>query len=290
MPETYGAHECRVYYVQESTYGQTPANPSMTGIHVESVEPSISPSLIQVRTLGSRDPAALFRGLRRPTLKIVEIPRLGASALFWANQAVALNSFSIQVIYYKGSWDSPTDVISLLFKGMRVDRVTFEGSVDEVPKATVELVGQDLTVGTSKITGATYTDPSGICFPHGVRVLRGLAGGGSFTELAKVTDWKFSIDNNLKPVPVVRTTNWHLLKYLCARHRELTGELTFEFEDKTEFDDVINDNEFSLRFEFNEYYMATFTYCKWEEVQTPTRVEDLVSLKARFTARAVSIV
>ncbi|MEM1564046.1 MAG: phage tail tube protein [Candidatus Bathyarchaeia archaeon] len=285
MPETYGAHECRVYYVQESTYGQTPANPSMTGVNVESVEPSISPSLIQVRTVGSRDPIALYRGLRKPTLKIVGFLGVGSMALNFVNQAaVNLNSYSIQVLYFKGSWSSPSDVISLLFKGMRADKVTVEGSVDEAPKATFEFVGQDLEVGTSKITGATYNDPSAINPPYDVKIYRGVM------DILRVTDWKFSVENNLKAVPVVRSTNWHLLKYLCARHRELNGELTFEFEDKTEFDDVINDTEFSLKFEFGGgYSSATFSNCKWEDVQTPTRVEDLVSLKARFTARSITI-
>ncbi len=28
----YGAHEAKLYYVQESTYGVTPTNPSMLGL------------------------------------------------------------------------------------------------------------------------------------------------------------------------------------------------------------------------------------------------------------------
>jgi hypothetical protein len=34
---------------------------------------------------------------------------------------------------------------------------------------------------------------------------------------------------------------------------------------------------------------ALFKYCKWENVAAPTRIEDLVSLKARFIARDVVI-
>ena len=58
--------------------------------------------------------------------------------------------------------------------------------------------------------------------------------------IRRVTDWKFSVENHLKEVPVIGSTTY-LLKYLQARQRELSGELTFEFESKAEFDDVIND-------------------------------------------------
>jgi hypothetical protein len=76
---------------------------------------------------------------------------------------------------------------------------------------------------------------------------------------------------------------------LPARHRELIGELTFEFEDKQEFEDVINDDEFSLKFGLGGSNSALFKYCKWESVATPTRLEDLVTLKARFAARDLVI-
>ncbi|MEM1566736.1 MAG: hypothetical protein QW510_06630, partial [Candidatus Bathyarchaeia archaeon] len=100
---------------------------------------------------------------------------------------------------------------------------------------------------------------------------------------------KFTIENNLKPVPVIRSANAHVAKYLPARHRELSGELTFEFEDKGEFEDVMGDTEFSLKFGLGGSNYALFKYCKWENVQTPVRIEDLVSLKARFIARDVVI-
>lgn len=288
MPETYGAHECRVYYVQESTYGQTPANPSMVAINAENVEPSLNPSLIQVRGVGSRDLAALKRGMLKPTLKVSHILPSDAPIGF-IQHVQTLNSLSIQVLYYKGLFASATDIISLLYKGMRIDKLSVECGVDEVVKANVELIGQDVTVGTGKITGATYADYAGAVPYHQSFVQRGAADGSNLSAVERVTDWKFAIENNLKPAPVIRTTSGHLLKYLPARHRELSGELTFEFEDKGEFEDVVNDSEFSLKFGLGGLNYALFKYCKWENVATPTRIEDLVSLKARFIARDVVI-
>ncbi|MEM3580184.1 MAG: phage tail tube protein [Candidatus Bathyarchaeia archaeon] len=288
MVDTYGAHECRVYYVQESNYGQTPSNPSMLGVNAENIEPSLNPSLIQVRGIGNRDLAALKRGLLKPALKISHIIPSDAPISF-VQHVQTLNSLSIQILYYKGLFASATDIISLLYKGMRIDKLTVECGINEVAKATVELIGQDVAVGTGKITGATYADYAGAVPCHQCFVQRGTADGSGLAEVERVTDWKFTIENNLKPVPVIRTTSGHLLKYLPARHRELSGELTFEFEDKGEFEDVVNDGEFSLKFGLGGSNYALFKYCKWENVATPTRIEDLVSLKARFIARDVVI-
>ena len=73
MVDTYGAHECRVYFVQESVYGETPANPSMVGINTEGVEPSLDPGLIKIRGVGSRDLQSISKGLRKVHLKIPSV-------------------------------------------------------------------------------------------------------------------------------------------------------------------------------------------------------------------------
>jgi hypothetical protein len=55
MTETYSSHESRIYYVEESSYGQTPENPSLLSVPAESIEPAISPNNIKVRGVGSVD-------------------------------------------------------------------------------------------------------------------------------------------------------------------------------------------------------------------------------------------
>jgi hypothetical protein len=260
----------------------------MLGVNAENVDAGIDPSLIKVRGVGSRDLSALKRGLRKPTLKISHILPSDAPIGF-IQHVQTLNSLSIQVLWYKGLFASATDIISLLYKGMRIDKLTVECGIEDFVKATVELIGQDVEVGTSKIAGATYGDYAGAVPYDQSFVQRGAADGSNLTDVTRITDWKFNIENNLKPVPVIRSTSGHLLKYLPARHRELSGELTFEFEDKSEFEDVINDVEFSLKFGLGGSNSALFKYCKWEDLSAPTRLEDLVALKARFVARDVFI-
>jgi len=283
MSMPYGAHEAKIYYVQETSYGETPTNPSMLGIKAEDIEPSLNPSLIKVRGIGSRDLQTIKKGLRDVSLKIA-YPLPSDAPINFLQYATTLNSLSIEIFYEKAS-----GIIDLLHKGCRIDKATVECSIEEVVKATVELIGQNLVVGASKIAGATYADYSGAVPYHESYVQRGAGDGSGLTVLERATDWKFTIENNLKRVPVIRSTSGELLKYLAARHRNLTGELVFEFESKQEYDDIINDSEFSLKFGLGGANSALFKYCKWENASTPTRIEDLVSLKASFVARDVWI-
>jgi len=280
----YGAHEARIYYVQESTFGVTPTNPSMFGMATaENVEPALDPGLVKLRGLGSRDLQTIRRGLRHIDLKVsYALP--SDAPINMLQHANALNSLSIEVFYEKSS-----GIVDLLHKGCRIDKATVECSVEDVVKASIDLIGQDLAAGTSKIAGATYADHSGVVPFYESYVQRGAGDGSGLAAVERVVDWKFRVENNLKRVPVIRSTSGFLLKYLQERHRVLAGELTFEFESKQEYEDVLNDSEFSLKFGLGGSSSALFKCCKWERVGTPTKVEDLVSLKAPFVARDIII-
>jgi hypothetical protein len=274
----YGAHEAKACYVVESAYGVTPTNPSMTGLATaENVEPDLNPGLIRVRGTGSRDLQTIRKGLRQVGLKIAyNLP--SASPIDFLLHIQTLNSLSVEVIYEK-----TTGIIDLLYTGCRFNSLTVECSVEDLVKATAELIGQDVAVGTSKISGATYADHSGAVPYYESYVKK------DTTTLDRVTDFRFTIENNLKRVPVIRTSDGHLLKYLPERHRNCTGEVTFDFETKDEFDDVINDTEFSLEFGLGGTGKAVFSNCKWGSVSPLTRIEDLVSVKAPFVAKSVAI-
>lgn len=279
---TYGAHEAKVYYVQETTYGQTPSpDPSMLGLKTAfDVEHNIDPGLLKLRGIGSRDLDTIKKGLRKPTLKFgYLIP--SAAPIDFLLYAQNLNSMSVEIIYER------TSIIDLLFKGMKIDKVTVqltgiesENAVITVPN--VELMGQNVVVATSK-NSTNYADYSGAVAYNESYVKK------DTTTLDRVTDWIWTIENHLKRVPVIRSTNGELLKYLQERHRDLYGELTFEFESKEEHDEVLTDTEFSLEFGLGGTNKAVFSNCKWAGIKNILRIEDLVAVKAPFVAKTVAI-
>src|SRR3990170_4534340 len=162
MPETYSAHESRVYYVEETTYGQTPTNPSMLSVPAESIEPTVNPNNIKLRGVGSIDLQTIKKGLRAPSLKIAyPLPSDAPINLLQYAKAELDKSLSAQLLYYKGVFTSATDIVSLLYSGCRFHRVTIECNIEDVVKANAEILAQNVTAGTSKITGATYADHAG---------------------------------------------------------------------------------------------------------------------------------
>ena len=284
MPETYSSHESRIYYVDEATYGVTPTNPTMLSVPAESLEPTVTPNNIKLRGVGSIDLQAIKKGLRAPSIKIAyPLPSDAPINLLQYAKAELAKSLSLQVLYYKGAFSSATDIISLLYSGCKFQNATVQCSIEDVVKANIELLSQDITAGTAKITGATYADQTGVVPFYDSYIKK------DTSTLERVTDWKFTIGNNLKQTPVIRNPNGNILKYLPYRYRDLTGELVFEFETKEEFDDIINDRDFTLEFGLGGANKAVFSNCKWESTQAPTRIEELVNLKATFVAKTVTI-
>lgn len=169
-----------------------------------------------------------------------------------------------------------------------MDKVTVQCSIEDVIKATADLIGQNVATGTAKITGATYADYASAVPWYESYVQKGAADGTSLVAIDRITDWKFTIENNLKRRPVINATGY-LLKYLQEQHRALGGELVFEFESIQEYTDIINDAEFSLKFGLGGSSSALFKNCKWGKASIPTKIEDLVSLKVPFTARDIII-
>ena len=271
----FGGHEAKAYFIEETAYGETPANPTMTAVGlVQEVEPALDASLVKLRGLGSRDLQFLRKGLRQTELKIAYNPQ----NINLLQHVVTLTSLSVEVFYEK-----PSNVISILLKGCRVDSLSVEVSAEEMMKVTAELVGQDVAVGTAKI-GANYGDYSNTPVAWYDTYVK-----KDGTVLEKVTDSSFSVKNNLKRIAVIRSASGHLLKYLPGRHRELSGELVCDFENKDELDALVNDTEFSLEFGLGGSNKAVFSACKWDSSTLSTRANELVAQKLPFTAKTVTV-
>jgi hypothetical protein len=284
MPETYGSHESKIYYIEESAFGVTPQTPTMLSVPAESVEPQISPNNIKVRGVGSVDLQAIKAGQRAACLKVAfPLPSEAPINFLQYCRVELAKSLSVQVLYFKGAFASATDVLSLLYTGCKFQSTTVQCSIDEVVRANVDILAQNLVASTAKIADAIYSDHTGAVPFYESYIKK------DSTALERVTDWKFTVDNNLRGVPVIRSSSGNIVKYLPNRHRDLTGEVVFEFESKSEFDDVIGDSEFDLEFGLGGSNKAVFSDCKWENAVAPTQIEDLVSLKATFVAKTFTL-
>jgi hypothetical protein len=280
MVETYSTDQERIYYIPETAKGTTPANPAMLGVPHESINPGFSPSNLLLRSGGSYDLYAIKKGLRVPSLKVSYVIPSAAPVDLLQHAKIDLdNTLSVQVIYYKGSWASATDILSLLYNYMRIGKASVSCEIDDVLKASLEMVGQNITTGTAKISGATYTDYTGaVAFNETDVTIAGVAND-------RVVGWKFDINNNPKQVPVIRSTNGHLAKYIPFGNRQLSGEVRFEFESKAEMDDALADTEFDIRFGLGGTAYAQMDDAKWSSVTHEKWLDDLIAVRAQFDAK-----
>lgn len=274
----YTGEEAKAYYVEEATYGTTPANPAMLYIGVITpIEPGLDPKNIVIRGIGSRTPQAIRKTVRQIDLSFTYVPR---DWDFWA-YVTNKKSVSLEVLYDK----DPT-FISLNHKGMKVDKGKVEASIEGPVKISVGLMGQDLAVGTAKIGASYEAEPSTLPITGLDCVIK-----KGTTEITRFSDFSFEILNNLKRQPVIRSTTPHLIKALPERHQILAGTIRADFESKDELDDIINDTEFNLVFEIGPTgNKKTFTFggCKWRSAKTPTKIEDLVAQNLEWEAKTLT--
>lgn len=280
MVETYGIDEERFYYVAEEVPGTTPANPAMLGVCHTSLDPGFSPNNILVRGGGSIDLAAIKKGIYAPTVKLGYIVPSAApiELLQWAKQELN-KTLSCQILYWKGAFASATDITSLLYSYMRIAKASVSCDIDGIVEASLELIGQNLVTGTAKLSGATYTDHSGPIAFNETYVQKDL------TVLDRVVGFRFEVNNNPKAVPVIRSTNGHLAKYVPFGKRQLNGEVRFEFESKAELDEALSDTEFDLKFGLSGTNHATLQGCKWSNITQYRLLDDLIGVTAEFDSK-----
>lgn len=286
MVETYGVDQERIYYIDETVKGTTPGTPAMLGIPHESLDPGMDVGNLLLRAGGNYDVVAIKKGTRNPTIKVTyPLPSAAPISLLQYAKRDLDKTLSVQVLYYKGQFVDATDIISLLYTYMRVSKASVSCDIDDVVKATLELVGQNMATGTAKIADATYTDYSGaVAFNESSVTI-----GGSTNN--EVVGWKFDILNNPKLVPVIRSANGYLPKYVPFGKRQLSGEIKFEFETKTQMDALLADTSQTIVFGLGgtPATAATFTGCKWSNIHHEKWLDDLVAVTASFDATGLTI-
>ncbi len=284
MVETYGLDQERIYYIEETVKGTTPGTPAMLGVPHESIDLGMDIGNILLRAGGNFDVVSIKKGMRNPTLKVTyPLPSAAPISLLQNAKRDLDKTLSVQVLYHKGAFASATDILSFLYTYMRINKASVSCDIDDVVKATLELVGQNIATGTAKITDATYTDHTGAVAFNESEVT--IAGGAD----DRVVGWKFDIANNARQIPVIRSTNGYLAKYVPFGQRSLSGEIKFEFESKTEMDAMLADTAQTLTFGLGGAALATFTGAKWSNVHHERLLDDLIAVRAEFDATGLTI-
>jgi hypothetical protein len=283
MVDTYSAEEEAFYYIDETTFGVTPNAPAFLGHPCSSINPNINANNLQVRGCGSINYLANKRGRLLPELKIkFPVPSAAPTNFLQYFKPELGKSLSLNVLYYKGAFTTATDILSLLYTGMRFNKTTITCDIDGIVEAEVQLIGQNVTTGTAKVTDATYAQYSGVT-----------SGLESYVKIAGSTDeraisWRLEIDNGVRQIHTIKS-NAHIAKYVPFGSQKVTGEVTFEFESKTELDELLADTEKSaIEFGIGGANYVKAEYIKWDTFGLDGKIEDFITATVPFTARGAT--
>lgn len=294
-----------VYYDTEDTFGDggsagTPVF-SWIGI-IDDVMNSYGNSMLECRGIGGIDVNALAVGMKDPeiTLKwIVQKKRSVATAFDPATFFAYAKSFPTGLaLGYEATFGASH--FSLWYKGMQMDSLEVEFTVDSFIKASSKFVGQDITSANAVIGAASRaSNPLDLANSYSLpltgfdaEVFVNAAGAGD-SPIANLKRASFYIKNNLTRIPVVRTDYATLLKYILKSRRELGGELTVYVEDKTQIDYLLNATPLDIRIDLeksgNTPYFD-FTGAKIDMGNLTTRLNEIpCEISLPFTATGISV-
>ncbi|MCJ7767769.1 phage tail tube protein, partial [Candidatus Bathyarchaeota archaeon] len=216
-------------------YGTTPASPAwlLPGVR-SNFENGLDRSTVKIVPGGSRDVAYRKKGQKKFGFNLdfhmqdSDFPELVNSLL----------SFSTMAYFLKGA---TPDVYRHV--GCLINSRTISTGIDSPIDVKTEVISQDCIIGTSRPSGSTYvpkTTTPKMWYDSSVVF------GTDINLHGALSDWSFTINNNLQRVPVIRSTNGDMLLYLAERARTITGELTVAYVDKTFMNAVVEMTEADL--------------------------------------------
>jgi hypothetical protein len=287
-----GGEEANVVYMAESVYGVLPAAPRTwlwIGV-IDSVEPSLDPSLLKLRGAGSRYVAYLKQGLRKVDLKLSYLYQ-DKGFLNAIMQGLPVGSgmpLSVEVF-----WNKITDgtvQVSLVHTGFLQDQVSISGKVvsgeDTEVMVAVQGMAQDVDLRTTHPTGTNNYPAPPVTAPK-------LTSDCSIeiptaSPLEVFSEFNLTIKNNLKRHAVIRSTNGKLLKWLVGRGFEVELDLTGFLLNVDFLAGLKADwsGEITIRIGTDVY---TLSGCSYDATSIPGKVQSETPEKVKFVAKSLAI-
>lgn len=278
-----------LHYVAESTYGTTPATPAFlplphTGTTLAASKDPIESEKIrgdrQVedfrhgnKTIGGEVSAELEYGAFDDLL---EAALCGTWATDELKAGVSRRSFSIQRKF--GDLATPE---YHTYTGCEVNSLALSVSPNSMVTTTFGVVGKDLSLSTTEITGSTFAADAGNS-PFD-SFTGSITEGGS--PIATVTSIELSLENGIEPLFSVgsQTTS----RPSIGRSR-LTGTLTTYFESKSLYEKFLNETSSSIVLTLTDLdgnsYTIDLPNVKYNSGQPDVSGEGAVTIAMEFVA------
>ena len=249
MPFSQGSR-AGLSYVVESTFGTTPATPSL----IQLPYTTHSLNLTKERVTGTDiQPDRMLRvdrhGNRSAAGDIVaDLRKADFDPLL---ESAFFNSFSTNVLKvgttpkFFSIEDAATDIAQFrLFTGMAVSSLAVSIRPNQMVTGTFSMVGKDMTISGTSVDAIKTASSGNAPFDAYSGALSIGDAGGSLTAAAIVTGIDFTINNALAPTFVVGSASTPQLEYGMAT---VEGTITAYFENAALINRFLNETETALQ-------------------------------------------
>lgn len=274
-------------YVAETTYGTTPATPAFKPLPHTGTTLGASKDVVQSEKLRSD--------------RQVEDERHGnVSVSGDVNTELEYEAFDdILEAVLGGTWTS--DVLKVgntrrsftverkfgdigqyqRFKGCEFNSLSLSVAPNSMVTTTIGVIGQDLSLGTSEITGATYAaDSTNKPFDSFIGYIQ--EGG---TTIGTVTSLEMTLDNGIEPLFAIGSK---FSERPTIQRSMLTGTVTTYFRNSTLLQKFLNETESSIRLVLEDLDGNSYTFdlprLKYNSGQTDVSGPGAVTVPMEFKA------
>jgi len=278
-----------LHYIAETTYGTTPSTPSFSPIPHTGTSLAVSKDAVESEKLRGDRMVEDFRHGNKTVGgditceleyeafdDLLEAVCCGTWATNVLKAGTTRRSFTIQRKF--GDLATPE---FHTYKGCEINTLGISVSPNAMVTTTFGIVGKDLSLGTSAITGSTFGADSGNS-PFD-SFTGSITEGGS--SIATVTSIEFNLENGIEPLFSVgsQTTN----RPSIGRSR-VTGTLTTYFASKTLYEKFLNETSSSITLTLTDLdgnsYEFDFSNVKYNSGQPDVSGEGTVTIALDFVA------
>lgn len=250
------ADETQIAFVEESTWGTTPASPSWQKMRVTGESLNLSKENIVSNELrADASVADLIQVAERATgdlnfemsfgadfNTLLEHALRGSYSTNTLKAGTEKKSVSIEKLFETGATDH-----YLRFTGCRVGSFNLNQQARQIVTGSLSLLGQGGSVATAALSGATYDDANSNDVMAAQDTASITVGGVSSTIY--YTEMSLALNNNLREQPAIGNSNMVGIAY---GRREITGRLVAYFEDDDLYEEFIAGNASSLTYQITD--------------------------------------
>jgi len=265
----------------EANYGSSPGATPTTLYrvgHITELTPVYDPELNRVFALrdGSEAgrPIAILSRKENVALRLSWLQATIGD--YWQTSMLSGENYFAEAKLYRASGTE----LYLYWAGLKLDKLSVRCSIGEPMQWSAELIGKLLDTKSSTIH--SYGASMGLPWEWDDTYIQVSTNGTNWSLIPDVTDWLFSMDNQLKPNHVFNSTGSKQLSSLEEMEQLCSARLTMNFQDDTYLSYLLDQTEIYLKLILPDSKYLQLNRGRMRLVEPVLKPEDLIACRVEY--------